>query len=110
VALAAIHRPGDFTVEFNGELVGTLSAFTRRGRKAGEGAPNSLRIRTDGIEFCQGRSECQRLPATLLPKLGLKGSGISSASRTVVWPNEVDVCPDDPFHGRVPSSPEKAAR
>ncbi|HZE96906.1 MAG TPA: PDZ domain-containing protein [Planctomycetota bacterium] len=54
IAGAAGLQPGDVILAFNGEAVAGLADFTRRIRESGEGAPVSLRIRRNGVEFVQG--------------------------------------------------------
>jgi len=54
VAGASGLQPEDVIVEVNGERVDSLASLTTRIRGAGEGAPASLRIRRNGVEFYQG--------------------------------------------------------
>ena len=54
VAGVAGLQPQDVIVEVNGEPIDSLASLTTRIRGAGEGAPASLRIRRNGVEFYQG--------------------------------------------------------
>lgn len=54
VAGASGLQPEDVIVEVNGERIDSLASLTTRIRGAGEGAPASLRIRRNGVEFYQG--------------------------------------------------------
>jgi len=54
VALWSGLQPNDVILEYNGEPIDTLATLTDRVRSGGEGAPVSLRLRRNGVEFYQG--------------------------------------------------------